>query len=641
QVLIRCRRAHTGRDEVSMRSVILSLIAVFAVAACAPRAAAPTAAAVPPVIAQDPHSFARPAEARVTHVALDLVADFERKSLSGTATLDLQVADGARELVLDTRDLDIRAVRANGQALQFRLGAADPAKGRPLIIQLPEGGARQVTVEYATRPDADALQWLTPAQTAGKVHPYLFSQGQAILTRTWIPTQDSPGIRQTWSARITAPAALRVLMSGEHTNEGQMAGAGRKAWTFRMRHPVPPYLIAIAAGDIAFREIGPRTGVYAEPSVVESYASEFRDNERMVETAEGLYGPYRWGRFDVLVLPPAFPYGGMENPTLTFATPTIMAGDRSLVSLVAHELAHSWSGNLATNAVWSDFWLNESFTDYFTSRIMEALYGRERADMERVLSHRELTDFLAENSGPNTALHADPEGGDPDNTPSEIAYNKGALFLETVESIVGRQRFDAWLRGYFDRHAFSPITSELFLRDIREHLVGGDQALEQRLMLNDWVYQPGLPSNAIVPTSTAFVAVDADAARFAGGAPAASTAWTGWNTQQRLRFLNQLSRSQTPERLAELDRSLGLSNTGNSEIRFAWLQLALANRYQPAVPSLEQFLKSNGRRKFIAPLFTALMAQGEWGQPIARRIYAEARPGYHPVTSGTVDAIVK
>jgi len=612
-------------------------------------APAPMAAPAPaPMMAlpRDIHSFARPEVARVTHVDLDLHADFGARRITGTATLDVQAAPGAREIVLDTKDLAIREVTDGaGRPLPFALGEPDSILGRALTVQLPEG-TRKVAIVYGTSPDAAALQWLTPEQTAGKRHPYLFSQGQAILTRTWIPTQDSPGIRQTYSARVVVPPELKAVMSAEMlTPEGEPAEQGqRRAFRFRMTNPIPPYLIALAVGDLAFRPLGPRTGVYTEPSMLQKSAYELADVEKMVAAAESLYGPYRWGRYDLLVLPPSFPFGGMENPRLTFATPTILAGDRSLVSLVAHELAHSWSGNLVTNATWSDFWLNEGFTSYFENRIMEALYGRERADMLANLGWQELQGEITNVGGmnhPDTRLHIDLAGRDPDAGMTEIAYEKGATFLRTLEEAVGRERWDAYLRSYFDRHAFQPMTTETFVADLRANLFRGDAALEQRIGVEEWVSGTGIPRNAVVRQSDAFTRVEEQAKRFAAGTAAGELATRGWTTQEWQHFLGALPQQMTAARLADLDRAFNLSRQGNSEILFGWLMIAVRNKYEPALPALEAFLTGQGRRKFVRPLFAALMEQGAWGQGHARRIYAKARPGYHPVTSGSVDAIVK
>jgi len=633
-------------------------IATAALGACAttadttPMSPLVPAASVPATAyVNDPHSWARPAEARVTHVDLDLAADFAAKTLSGKATLDVTGRPGATEVVLDAKMLDIKAVTdAEGRPLDWSLGAADPIKGQPLSVRLPAfrgGETQKIVVAYATRPDASALQWLSPQQTAGGQKPYLFSQGQAILTRTWIPTQDSPGIRQSYTARITAPADLTVVMSAEQlTPQGEAAGAGTKAWRFKLDHPIPPYLIAVAVGELAFAPFDERTGVWTEPSRLQSAQWELEPTAKMVDAAEALYGPYRWGRYDLLVLPPSFPFGGMENPMLTFATPTIIAGDRSLVSLVAHELAHSWSGNLVTNATWDDFWLNEGFTSYFENRIMEAVYGRDAAVQEQVLAWGGLLDELKELAPADTRLHLELTGRDPDDGMNTIAYDKGAAFLRTIEQIAGREAFDAWLRGYFERNAWRPMTSERFLEDIRTHLIKDDAGLEQKLQLNAWVYDPGLPSNVQAPVSRAFEPVDAAAEAFyVAKGPASAVPWKDWNTQQRLRFLSwrppvSLDNWLTPAQLVDLESTLKLDREGNAELVFAWLQAALANRYEPAVATADRFLTSQGRRKFVLPLFQTLWAEGDWGRPIATRIYAKARPLYHPVTSNSVDQVV-
>ncbi|TMJ11755.1 MAG: M1 family metallopeptidase [Alphaproteobacteria bacterium] len=638
-----------------MRSFLAAALALLA-CACSPsvkeqkaeeQRQASAAPKVAPILnapdAKDIHSYARPAEARVTHVALDLRTDFEAKRIGGTATLDVQAAPGAKEIVLDTKGLEIEEVTdAEGRTLAFRLGASDPILGAPLIIAL--GNSRQIHIRYRSGPDAGALQWLTPEQTAGKKKPFLFSQGESILNRSWIPTQDSPGIRQTWEARIVVPEGLKAVMSGDKlTPDGEAVSpteGGGRAFRFRMDKPVAPYLIAIAVGDIGFQPLGKRTGIYAEPATLKAAAWEFADTEKMVDAAEALYGPYRWGRYDILVLPPAFPFGGMENPTLTFATPTAIAGDRSLVSLIAHELAHSWSGNLVTNATWADFWLNEGFTTYFQSRIMEKLYGTEATNREIALGWDDLQAAIKEAGGPGapgTKLHLDLKGGDPDSAMADIAYEKGAAFLRTVERTVGRERFDAYLRSYFDRHAFQPMTASVFLADIRANLVKGDKALEQSLRLDEWVYQPGIPTNVAPPPAEAFAAVDRASASYAGGAAPETVPFAKWSTSERLRFLNRLPRQLSRERLDTLDRAFRLSQSGNSEVLFAWLKLAIPNHYDPAVPAVEHFLTTQGRRKFVLPLFKALLAEGDWGRPLAQRIYAKARPTYHPVTSSSVD----
>jgi len=592
---------------------------------------------------RDTHSYARPDEVRVTHVALDLRADFDARVLSGTATLTLQRNGSASQVVLDTKGLEIQRVSAGKADVPFALGKPDRILGQSLSVDLPPG-ANEITIAYRTSPDAEALQWLQPSQTAGGKRPYLYSQGEPIFTRTWIPTQDSPGIRQTYSARITVPRDLRAVMSAEQLTPQGLGSKDGRTFEFRLTHPIPPYLIAIAAGDIAFREVGPRTGVYTEPGMLDAASHELADLEKMVTAADALLGPYRWGRFDVLVLPPSFPLGGMENPRLTFATPTIIAGDRSLVSLIAHELAHSWSGNLVTNATWRDFWLNEGFTTYVENRLMEALYGEGRAHMLQVLDRRGLEEEIKRLGGPtskDTILHVDLTGRDPDDGFSDIPYEKGATFLRMLETMFGRRTFDEYLRGYFERHAFQSITTAGFLADLRQHLLKGDAQLEQRAKLQQWLYEPGLPANAPVPASDALARVEEDVKAFMAGTPASAiTAASRWSTQEWQHFLGSLPDRLSATQLADLDRTFALSARGNAEVLFAWLRVAIRNHYTPALPALERFLTSQGRRKFLRPLYEDLM-KTDWGQAEARRIYARARPLYHSVSTATLDPIVK
>lgn len=588
----------------------------------------------------DSHSFAKPLEARVTHVALDLSVDFDTKRLGGTATLDVDRKPDAKEIILDDNGLEIESVTDGSEKpLQWKVGPKDEKLGTPLSIAL-NPDTKRIAIRYKSAPEAGALQWLTPGQTAGKKLPFLFSQGQAIENRSWIPTQDSPGIRQTWEATIHVPAGMTAVMSAPRAAEPITQG-GESVFSFKMNHSVAPYMIAIAVGELAFKSLGDRTGVWAEPTTLPAAANELADTEKMVAAAERLYGPYQWGRYDVLVLPPSFPFGGMENPVMTFLTPTFIAGDKSLVSLVAHELAHSWSGNLATNATWNDFWLNEGMTTYAERRIIEELYGKKVAEEQIDLGIDAMNKAITDAGGPSngdTRLHLDLKARHPDDGSNDIAYEKGAAFLRMVEAIVGRERFDEWLKGWFKRHEFQPVTSAIFLADIRDNLVKDDKALDQKLMLDRWVYQPGVPSNMARPPATTFAEQDRASAAFARGG-ATPSGWSKWTTDERLRFLNRLPRKLPKGRLDSLNTAFELNDIRNMEVRFAWLDLAVSNRYDPAIASLEQFLTSQGRGKFVKPLIKALAKDQQWGRPIATRIYAKTRAFYHPLVTRDLDEL--
>lgn len=593
--------------------------------------------------ARDLHSYSNPGQVRVKHADLDLEVLFDRKVIKGIATLRLERASGASAapLKLDTRGLTINLVEASSDGtvflpVEFMLGDSDGFLGAPLEIKLPAEAA-SARITYETSPEASGLQWLDPVQTAGRKHPYLFTQSQAIHSRSWIPLQDSPQVRITYSARVRTPPAVRAVMSAENDPQSPRNGDYR----FSMTQPIPSYLIALAVGDIDFRPLGARTGVYAEPSVVDAAAREFADTERMVEATEKLYGPYRWDRYDILVLPPSFPIGGMENPRLTFATPTIIAGDRSLVSLIAHELAHSWSGNLVTNATWRDFWLNEGFTTYLEGRIIEAVYGRERREMEAVLGRQDLERELSQLDERDRILHVDLAGRDPDDGFTLVPYEKGALLLRLIEETYGRERWDAFLRGYFDHFAFQSITTAQFVAYLKKNLLDSDPQLAARIRLEEWIERPGLPEEAPKPASDAFAEVAAAAdlwmrgERKLAGIPA-----SGWTTQQWLHFLRSLPSPLPGEKMAELDRAFGLTKTGNAEIAHQWLLMSIRSKYAATDARLESYMVQIGRRKLIKPLYEELIKTPE-GRKRAEAIYARARPGYHPITQTAIDAVMK
>jgi leukotriene-A4 hydrolase len=623
---------------INGRALVWAWLAL-SVAVMAPRGAAGAEGTGGPRM--DVHSYTRPDQVRVRNLDLELAVDFTARVLHGSVVLTVDRPPGAAAdapLVLDTKGLTIEAVetvvdRGDPAPIPFTLGRADPILGAPLSVQLPPRASR-VRIRYRTTAASTALQWVDPKGTAGGKHPFLFSQSQAIHARSWIPLQDSPAVRVTYEAQVHVPPDLRAVMSAD---VGQ-ALPGDRATTsrFTMPQPVAPYLIALAVGDLAFRPMSDHTGVWAEPSVVEAAAKEFADTAKMVAAAERRYGEYRWGRYDLLVLPPSFPFGGMENPKLTFATPTILAGDKSLVSLVAHELAHSWSGNLVTNATWSDFWLNEGFTTYIERRIIEDVYGPHRATMERVLGIRDLRDELKTLPPRDQVLHVDLTDRDPDDGMTRVPYEKGALFLTVLEKAFGRDRFDAFLRGYFDHFAFRSITTDDFVAYLREHLLKTDEAAARRIDLKAWLEQPGLPGGFPEPDATAFARVDAAARDWSAGHRPADRLETGdWSTQEWLRFLQSLPDPLPADRMAELDRACHLTRQGNSEIACQWLTLAVRNRYAPADPRLETFLTTIGRRKFLMPLYTELLKTPE-GAARARAIFATAASFYHPIAASSV-----
>lgn len=619
------------------RIALASLAALF-LAAC--DSDAPPSPLVPTPehrigVGTDPHSFAEFDKVRIRHLSLDLDANMRARTLSGHVTLHLdRVEPGFQRLVLDSRDLDVRdvnAIRPDGRYLpvSWRFGADHGHLGRPLVIVLP-AGIEQVRIDYVSSPDAFGLQWLDGEQTSSG-RPFMFSQSQPHYARSWVPLQDTPAVRYTFEATIRAPRELMVVM-GAAGNAFERNDTGE--YRFEMPEAIPSYLMAIAIGDLVFAETGPRTGVYAEPQWIERARSEFGVLEEMLEIGENLYGEYRWGRYDLLVLPPSFPFGGMENPRLSFITPTIIAGDGSLLALVAHELAHSWSGNLVTNAAWRDLWLNEGFTVYFEARIMEALYGTEIRDQLARLSWDGLLASLDELEERDRQLVRDLSDRDPEQAFIRVPYDMGRFFLDWLEHRVGRETFDAFLRAYFDHFAFQSITTEDFLAYLEQHLIAPSNGALSRAEVDQWLFVPGMPELAfeIEPQSDAFVRVDDWRERWlAEDIALEDLPVDEWSVFQWLHFLGGLEGRLDAEIMAAMDARFGLVEQQNYEILFLWLMRAIEAEYQPGIERLERFLLEVGRNKFTSPLYAAL-AKSDWGRDWAIEVYQRARAGYHPLT---------
>lgn len=582
---------------------------------------------------QELHSFAKPNEAVIKYLNLDIDVNFNQKIISGTATYEIENKN-ASEIILDTKYLDIVDVTVDGKSTTFELGKMDKLLGQPLIIPIKKD-TKQIAVTYNTTDKTEALQWLNPQQTADKTQPFLFTQGQAILTRTWIPIQDSPQIRVPYDATVKVPTELMAVMSAENPKTKTVNGV----YHFKMAQPIPAYLIALAVGDIEYKAISNRTGVYAEKSLLEKAHAEFADMDKMVTAAENLYGTYDWEQFDVIVLPPSFPFGGMENPRLTFATPTIIAGDKSLTTLIAHELAHSWSGNLVTNASWNDFWLNEGFTVYFEIRIMEALYGKERANMLAMISRQDLEDELEslKDSPDDTKLKLDLKGRNPDDGMNSIAYEKGYLFLRTLEETVGRAQFDAFLKSYFKKSAFSTTNTEDFIKYLNKNLL---EKSNISFNTEEWIYQAGVPDNAVIVQSDAFEKVENTLKGFIETNKIDSTITEQWTPQEWVYFIRNFPKDITVAQIQTLDDTFNFTNSTNSYITMVWYEQAINHQYHGhnVDAKIEEFLTTVGRRWYVETLFKAFKKSNRVDEALI--IYKKARPNYHSVTVNTIDELL-
>jgi len=584
----------------------------------------------------DPHSYFDDAQPRTSSWHLRLRVDFQRRVLDGEVTLLFPKGSGGT-LDLDTRGLTIHRayVTANATSLAFELGPEDPILGRRLRLELPKG-AMGITIAYETSPDASGLQWLEPAQTEGKLHPFLFSQCQAIHARSLLPCQDCAVARVPYDAQVLVPKPLSAVMSAGPWGEVEAALPGWRLFKFRMPQPIPPYLLALAVGELEGRDLSARARVWAEPCTAEKAAWEFAEVEATIQKAEGLFGPYDWNRYDMLVLPPSFPYGGMENPRMTFLTPTLLAGDRSLVDVVAHELAHSWTGNLVTNATAEHFWLNEGFTVWAERRLLRALHGQEAELLGWAIGQRDLEESLRrfEQQPELTVLRTHLEGIDPDDAFSSIPYEKGARFVWVLEQAMGAQAFEVFLKAYMAHFRFTSISTEQFCAFVEQQHPG----LLARIDADAWLHQPGLPAGSPRFHSDKLEALTALAQAWPQGArPENSEAWS---PKELLIYLQHLPRELGSEDCAWLDGHFQLTQRGNYEILVEWLVIAAGSDYEPVFPRLREVLLRVGRMKYLRPLYAAL-GRHERTRTLARDIFEAAAPSYHALSRRVVEGVLE
>jgi leukotriene A-4 hydrolase/aminopeptidase len=585
----------------------------------------------------DPHSCFDAAQPRTRHLDLDVAVDFDRKRVAGQVTLTLERASSG-PFDLDTKGLVIASVRTDGgRPIAYEAGPGEPILGSRLRLTLP-AGTEKVVIAYETGPDAIGLQWLAPEQTAGRKQPFMFTQFQPIHARTMIPCQDTPMVRVTYDAAITVPEALTAVMSAGPVGEPVDSEAGMRTVRFAMPQAIPSYLIALAVGELTSRDLSPRARVWAEPATVEAAAWEFSGVEQMIVAAEKMFGPYEWDRYDMLVLPPSFPYGGMENPRLTFLTPTLLAGDRSLVDVVCHELAHSWTGNLVTNATMDHFWLNEGFTVWAERRILEALHGEAAAAVSWAIGRTALLESVRRfgDDSPFTVLRTHLEGVDPDDVYSSVPYEKGSLFVALLERTVGRPAFDRFIRAYIQRFHFTSVTTEQLMAFVEQQLPG----VAAKVGADEWLTKPGVPANAPVFRSAPLEAIIALAEGWAKGDRPAPAQLARWSPSELLVYLQHLPRELDEASCRWLDAELKLTGRGNYEILVEWLTIAAGSDYEPVFGRARDVLMKVGRMKYLRPLYGAL-GRHPRTRALAREIFAAAAPTYHALSRRVVESVME
>jgi aminopeptidase N len=600
----------------------------------------------------DYHSFANIEQFRVTHIELALRVDFHNKVLFGEAALEVKRLDpNATELVLDTHGLDIRDVSEKPTSVigalaksettwvsrPYHVDKADPILGSPLVIELPphKRSTQTIKIEYVTAPDAPSLHWLDDAHTAGKHHPLMYTLSAPIGARDWIPLQDSALARVTYSAVIHTDDDLLAVMSARNDPDVKHNGN----YAFVNRDAIPPSRIALAVGDLRFRATGPRTGVYAEKPLLADAAKEFADTESLLKAAETLFGPYRFERCDLVVLPPPFPLAEVGNPRAPFISSTVVTGDRSEESVVARAVVQAWAGDLVGAATPRDAWIDAGLAVYMQNRLVREVYGDTRVTADRLLAEHSVREDLSQMARPDQALAVDQRDRDPA-VPRSAADEKGGLLFTFLDGKFGRERLDAFLQGYFDHFAFKSITTEEFLSYLKENLLDRFPGIVSASQVEAWVKEPGLPPDAPLLAAHLYESVDATrSAWLAGKIPAKKLDTRAWVTPQWTYFLDGMPGPLRKDQLNDLDQAFGFTRSANAEIASSWFVLVIKSSYQPSYVRLEEFLETNGRRTLLVPLYTELM-KTPGGEVLAKRVFALARPVYQAQTAAALEAIV-
>jgi leukotriene-A4 hydrolase len=581
----------------------------------------------------DPHSYADLDQGRIKHIDFQMQVDFKKRCLQVQAiyTLDRPIKGS---FFMDTWDLNVSRVYSDGKAIDWEMDKSDPLLGERLHLQ-GLNGTSTFSIELTTSPGASALQWLEPHQTSGEKHPFLYSQCQAIHARSIFPCQDTPSVRFTYTADVQVASHLIAIMAAAY--RGSQTEEKLNRFSFNMPQPIPSYLFALAVGNLTFRELGPRCGIFSEPELIDAAAWEFAENEAKLAQAEKLFGPYVWERYDILVLPPSFPYGGMENPRLTFLSPIFLLGDRSETIIVTHELAHAWTGNLVTNATWEDFWLNEGWTTFAHTRITEALEGRDYAQFRTALARiRMLQDMDRFGmKSPLTCLWFPMQGLHPDEIFSSIPYHKGNAFLMYLEETVGREVFDTFIKKYIDTFRFRSITTAAFVEFLQAEL----PTAASKVDLQKWLYRPGFPEDAPSLKSHIYDDVSAKAEAFAKGERLQRDEIKDWKPDQVQLFLQLLPERVSIEDCSYLEQLFKLHKKTAAATLSVFYSLAVRSEYQNALPGIEHFIANIGRHFLVAPVLRA-MTQSEWAKNKARPIFERYRSRHHPITVNYLDKLL-
>jgi leukotriene-A4 hydrolase len=606
---------------------------------------------------RDPNTLSNYNNWRTTHTDTKFDILFEEQKLTGNVTHKLQSITKAetREIILDSSHVQIHDIKVNGQPTKWEVAKRVEPYGSAVHINLEKGVELdqhvEISIDVSTTPACTALQWLTPAQTSNKKHGYMFSQCQAIHARSIFPCQDTPDVKAPFDFTINSP--LPVIASGlADKSNPTTPSTTSQTFKFHQAVPIPSYLFAIASGDLGFASVGPRSTVATSPDTLESCKWELEeDTEKFLKTAESLVYEYAWGQYNVLVLPPSFPYGGMENPIYTFATPTIISGDRQNVDVIAHELSHSWSGNLVSNCSWEHFWLNEGWTTYLERRIQAAVHGDDAwRDFSAIIGWKALTDSISAFGEDHefTKLIVDLKGKDPDDAFSSIPYEKGFVFLYYIEKLIGKEHFDKFIPQYFTTWKGKSLDSYDFKATLLDFFAADkytDASVAKKLEEIDWdkwFYTPGYPIWKPKFDTTlvdAPLKLAAEWEKFIdtppGQDPHFGPVWTDvadFSANQNVVFLEKLmlfEKPLPPTHTNYMGFIYSYKENKNVEISSRYYQVSMMAGDTSILPWVKNMLGEVGRMKFVRPLYRGMVKMGAVQDAV--ETFEKNKDFYHPI----------
>jgi leukotriene-A4 hydrolase len=586
---------------------------------------------------------------------LELEIDFDNKIFHGRQTLHMRTHKfDVKKVYLDIRDITVLNItEPSGKVLDFEIDNPNPNLGQRLKITIPtewiEFETFQLIIDYTTSTSASAVTWLSKEQTSGKKQPYMYTQCESIHARSIAPLQDTPSVKATYSLAFTTPLEIVTRASGNLTHE--FTDETKRYTNFEMSIPIQSYLLAIASGNLAEKQVGKRTYVITEPEDLERAANEFEELETFLETAENYTIPYEWGVYKLLILPPSFPFGGMENPLLTFASPAIVVGDKSSVDVGIHEICHSWFGNLVTNVNWSNFWLNEGFTVFHERKVVSKVdsltAAKVSAKLENQTMYFDMIGYGMDNS--YSSLTPIFNGAHPDDAFSNVPYEKGFQFLTYLESLVSEDKFQEFLQSYLKAFQKTSISSEDFVDHFTSFVKKNFSWKESKAILDQidfktWIEGPGLPPVIVDLDTPEYNAAINLAESFLNGSPdpSASDIYSGFSVNLKGLFLSHMIQyvdRVTSDIAANVDNTVHVSQEINGEIVFRWLEVAVRSGYHAAPFDTEnEFLGSIGRMKFVTPIYQAIH---DVAPDNAQQIYAGHRDFYHPIARDAIEDILK